>query len=58
MLCAAWMRGEFREEWIHAYIWLGHFALHLKLLQLVTLQYKIKIKVSTARYIMEYLGLS
>ena len=27
---AAWMGGEFGEEWIHAYIWLSSFAVHLK----------------------------
>ena len=27
----AWMGGEFRVEWIHAYIWLSPFAVHLKL---------------------------
>ena len=30
---AAWMGGEFAEEWIHVYVWLSHFAVHLKLLQ-------------------------
>ena len=28
---AAWMGGEFREEWIHVYVWLNPFAVHLKL---------------------------
>ena len=28
---AAWMGGEFGGEWIHVYVWLSHFALHLKL---------------------------
>ena len=27
----AWMGGEFREEWIHVYVWLNPFAVHLKL---------------------------
>ena len=27
---AAWMGGEFGEEWIHAYTWLSSFAVHLK----------------------------
>ena len=27
------MGGEFAGEWIHAYIWLSPFAVHLKLLQ-------------------------
>ena len=42
---AAWIRGEFVGEWIHVYVWLSPFAVHLKLLQHcepVTLQYKIK----------------
>ena len=30
---AAWMGGEFGEEWIHVYVWLSPFAVHLKLLQ-------------------------
>ena len=28
---AAWMRGEFEGEWIHVYVWLPPFAVHLKL---------------------------
>ena len=28
---AAWMGREFGEEWIHVYIWLSPFAVHLKL---------------------------
>ena len=28
---AAWMGGEFGGEWIHAYVWLSPFAVHLKL---------------------------
>ena len=27
----AWMGGEFRGEWKHAYVWLSHFPVHLKL---------------------------
>ena len=27
---AAWMGGEFGEEWIHVYVWLSTFAVHLK----------------------------
>ena len=27
---AAWMGGEFGGEWIHAYVWLSPFAVHLK----------------------------
>ena len=30
---ADWMGGEFGGEWIHVYIWLSPFALHLKLSQ-------------------------
>ena len=27
----AWVGGKFRGEWIHVYIWLSPFAVHLKL---------------------------
>ena len=30
---AAWIGGEFEEEWIHVYVWLSPFAAHLKLSQ-------------------------
>ena len=30
---AAWMGGEFEEEWIFVYVWLSPFPIHLKLLQ-------------------------
>ena len=30
---AAWMGGEFGEAWMHAYVWLSPFAVHLKLSQ-------------------------
>ena len=30
---AAWMRGDSGGEWIHVYVWLSHFAVHLKLSQ-------------------------
>ena len=30
---AAWMGGRFGEEWIHGYVWLSPFAVHLKLSQ-------------------------
>ena len=30
---AAWMGGEFGGEWIHIYVWLSPFAVHLKLPQ-------------------------
>ena len=26
---AAWMGGEFGREWIHVYIWLNAFSVHL-----------------------------
>ena len=42
---AAWTGGEFEGEWIHGYVWLSPFAVHLKLSQhceLAILQYKIK----------------
>ena len=38
-------RGWFRGEWIHVYVWLGRFAVHLKLSQhslLAIARYKIK----------------
>ena len=41
---AAWTGGEFGGKWIHVYVWLSPFAVHLKLLQhckLTILQYKI-----------------
>ena len=28
---AGWMGGEFEGEWIHVYVWLSPFAVHLKL---------------------------
>jgi len=30
---AAWMGGELRGEWIHVYVWLSPFIVHLKLSQ-------------------------
>ena len=30
---AVWMEGEFGGEWIHAYVWLSPFTVHLKLSQ-------------------------
>ena len=46
---AARMRGEFGGEWLHGYIRLSPFAVHLKQSQhcivMPVLQYKIKIKV-------------
>jgi len=29
----AWMGGEFGGEWLHVYVWLSPFAVHLKLSQ-------------------------
>ena len=30
---AAWMRGGLEREWIHVYVWLSPFSVHLKLSQ-------------------------
>ena len=30
---AAWIGGEFEEEWIHVHVWLSPFTVHLKLSQ-------------------------
>ena len=30
---AAWLGGEFGGEWIHVYVWLNPFTVHLKLSQ-------------------------
>ena len=32
---AAWLGGEFGGEWIHVYVWLSLFAVHLKLSNIV-----------------------
>ena len=32
---AAWMGGEFGEEWVHIYVWFSPFTLHLKLSNVV-----------------------
>ena len=32
---AAWLGGEFGGEWIHVYVWLNPFAVHLKLSHVV-----------------------
>ena len=29
----AWMGGEFGREWVHVFVWLSPFAVHLKLSQ-------------------------
>ena len=42
---AAWMGGQFGGEWIHVYVWLTPFAVHLKISQHCSsaiVQYKIK----------------
>ena len=33
---AAWMRGEFGGEWIHIYLWMRPFAVHLTITTLLT----------------------
>ena len=30
---AAWIGGEFEGEWIHVYVWLNPYHVHLKLSQ-------------------------
>ena len=30
---AAWRGGGFKEKWMHVYVWLSPFAVHLKLSQ-------------------------
>ena len=42
---AAWMGGQFGGEWIHVYVWLTPFAVHLKISQHCSsaiVQYEIK----------------
>ena len=36
---AAWMGGEFRGKWIHVYVWLNPFAIHLKLITTLLISY-------------------
>ena len=36
---AIWIGGEFGKEWIHIYVWLSPFAVHLKLSNTVNLLY-------------------
>ena len=36
---AAWMGGEFGGGWIHMYVWLSFFAVHLKLSQALLISY-------------------
>ena len=31
MSCGSWMGGKFAGEWIHVYVWLNPFTVHLKL---------------------------
>ena len=33
VLCGSWHGREVEEEWIHIYVWLSPFAVHLKLSQ-------------------------
>jgi len=35
---AAWMGGEFGGEWIHVYVWLSPFGVHLKLTMLLNIK--------------------
>jgi len=35
----AWMGGELGGEWIHIYVWLNSFAVHLKLITFVNQLY-------------------
>ena len=42
---AAWMGGECVGEWIHVYVWLGPFTIHLRLSQHT--KWKIQKKVYT-----------
>ena len=42
---AAWMGGGFVGEWMHVYVWLSPFAIHLQLSQRCSasvLQYEVK----------------
>ena len=41
---AAWMGREFREEWIHVYVQLSPFTVHLKLSYYLSAIPKTKIK--------------
>ena len=36
---AAWLGGEFEGEWVHVYVWLSPFAVHLKLSQHLLIGY-------------------
>ena len=36
---AAWMEGEFGREWIHVYVWLSPFDVHLKQYNIVNWLY-------------------
>ena len=36
---AVWMGGEFGGEWIHAYVWLSPFAVHLKPIPTLSIGY-------------------
>ena len=39
VLCGSLDGGEFGGEWIHVYVWLSPFAVHLKLPQLFKIGY-------------------
>ena len=46
---AAWIGGEFGGEWVHVYIQLSPFTVHVKLIQhyqSAILQYKISLKTA------------
>ena len=36
MMCGGLDGGEFRGEWMHVYVWLSSFSVHLKLLRIVS----------------------
>jgi len=42
---AAWMGGEFGGEWVHVYVWLNPFTVHLKLPQDCLLTGYMKLNV-------------
>ena len=41
---AAWLGREFGGDWIHVYVWLSSFTVHLKLSQHVNRLTKTKLK--------------
>ena len=52
---AAWMGGGLGEEWIHEYIWLSPFAVHLKLSQNILLISYTPIQNKKLKYIYIYM---